>query len=383
MEVDHSAGGERTLFLEPGGELTLRALGAVPPGRPPLRLTRLTQGSGKHTAGSSSPPVAELFADFSQPVSVTGLKPGDYSLVVEQPGSALTPPRVLLRTDVRVERGQQQLVVEFRANESPMATVPVSGSLEIPESWQGPRQALIFRRVGVGSNAGLHGQRGLRLPLAELPLSKTGDRLWHTDKLTPGNYTWLVSGVPHEGVLTVGTLEQVQTLVIPAPAILEVSVRGDNGSLLQLGWRPRGKADNGLWTWQNLTSNLGTLRCTPGPLELAIRNCRTRQVLLETSHLAQPGAQVVELTLKVTSGISINLTEDGRDIPWDRTRHRATVTTLEGDTTLDCTDGRQALHRSGTWEVRLDTPAGYQDVFSKTVVVPAGEWVTVTVPLHR
>lgn len=204
VNVDHDAGGEREVRLEPAGRLEVQVVGFEPDCDVQLRV----YARGVERAAAS----AVLNEGGRQAFS--GLAIGIYEVRAEigVPGETM---RVLGGSRVEVHAQKTSHVSVELSNESVPAAVLVSGELRLPPA----AAALVDLALDVRPADGPALRRGdiKRISRAAMSIGPRGETLrWTADHLTPGSYVFTVAPMQYAVVVEVprGPLENV-CIVVP------------------------------------------------------------------------------------------------------------------------------------------------------------------------
>ena len=213
VNVDHDAGGEREVRLEPAGRLEVQVLGFEPDCQVQLRVY----------ARDVERPVASALLNEGGWQAFSGLAIGVYEVRAEI-GSPEETRRVLGASEVELHAQKTSHVVVELSQDPVPAAVPVSGKLLVP-----PAAASLDLALDVRPADGPAFRRGdiKRISRSAMGVGPRGETLsWTADHLTPGNYVFTVEPLQYAVLVEVprAPLENVR-IVVPELETLLVCVR--------------------------------------------------------------------------------------------------------------------------------------------------------------
>lgn len=209
VNVDHDAGGEREVRLEPAGRLEVQVLGFEPDCQVQLRV----YARGVERAAAS----ALLNEGGRQAFS--GLAIGDYEVRAEI-GAPEETRRLLGAREVEVLAQKTSHVVVELSSDSVPAAVLVSGELLVP-----PAAASLDLALDVRPADGPAFRLGdiKRISRSAMGIGPRGETLsWTADHLTPGNYVFTVEPLQYAVLVEVprAPLENVRIVVPDVETVL-------------------------------------------------------------------------------------------------------------------------------------------------------------------
>jgi len=311
VNVDHDAGGEREVRLEPAGRLEAQVLGF----EPDLQVQLRVYARGVERAAASA-----LLNEGGRQ-AFNGLAIGVYEVRAEigAPGENM---RVLGASEVEVHAQKTSHVVVELSQDSVPAAVLVSGELLLSPT----AAALVDLAIDVRPADGPALRHGdiKRISRAAMSFGPRGETLgWTADHLTPGSYVFTVAPMQYAVVVEVprAPLENVR-IVVPELATALVCVRDVRSRAplvdARLRWAraaPEGATSRG-WVESRFDAPSGCVRLALPRGELSLIASSPTHAELRVEVLVGPGDNDVLLELEPRLPREIVLRERDTLIAW-------------------------------------------------------------------
>lgn len=377
VELDTREPGERTVQLQPGGDLDLHAIGGTPPPDCVLRVLGNLQSS----------PVAEFPFDASRVTRVDRLPAGTWRLVVQK-GSWYEDPVTLGEVDATFVAGSTtEATIVLREGVAVPRPVVAAGTLSLADAW-GPAITLV---IEARDTTRTWQTQLVRIALDSMQPIGAGVRRWHAGELPPGNYRCSVAGAAWQVEFVLGPNGDEQiAVVVPDPCRVRVRcIDADSGAQVPPGnWGLRwvaaatetGAALGSAAAGQGADGAFELL-APPGAIELDAQPPGYQWTHLRVA--VQPGGNEVVMQMRRECGLMIDVVDDatGRSLPF---RPAFALTDASGRPAISYTGpDRLATREPGEFQLRVAEVPGYRSPPPRTVAVTAGQWTRVEVRLRK
>jgi len=349
VNVDHDAGGEREVRLEPAGRLEVQVTGFEPDLQVQLRVY----------ARDVERAAASALLNEGGRQAFNGLAIGRYEVRAEI-GAPEETRRVLGASAVEIHAQETSHAVVELSNASVPAAVLVTGVLVLPPA----AAALVDLALDVRPADGPALRQGdiKRISRAAMSVGPRGETLgWTADHLTPGNYVFTVAPVQYAVVVEVprAPLENVR-IVVPELAEALVCVRDGRSREpvldARLRWAraaPAGVAVRG-WVESRCDAHSGCVRLVLPRGELSLVASSPAHAEHRVEVLVGPGDNDVRIDLEPRIPREIVLRERDTLIAWSALATCAVRSVGAGQP--------QTCERSASGEMRVyfDEPGLYE-----------------------
>ncbi|MEM7203710.1 MAG: RNA polymerase sigma factor [Planctomycetota bacterium] len=385
IDVQHDRPGERTVTLDPGGDVTVTPTGTMPE-EAFVRLTRLDPVPAEIRARmplgvhSPTPHAVEVRARGQRPVTITGFLPGRYTARV-QVGS-FEAARTAGEAECEVVAGGTAAVAVPVVDEA-VAKAPLRGSLFVPPELVDVPLGLSLTRLDDGEE---HGQEALHLSSRRMREDPSDARrlLWEAPPVVPGRYVAYVSPVQHRLLFTVTPHGADLAVELPAVGVAELALRdaatGRAVSASVARWSdgelPGLRRNLSLDAAIDRRAGTVSFQAVAGPVTVHVEAAGYLPVSLEWD--LQPGTNQRTVELTATLGMVFEARHRGSLVPmpfdfWSGIQ----VTSPPG--APPPAGGRASTKRAtryfsqpGTYHVRFPDLAGYAPLPPREVVLTAG-----------
>jgi hypothetical protein len=358
IEIDQARGGERFLLLDQAGELEVEIVGTVSDLGAKLRLY-----------SSEFTPIFEQEIVGETRVSIEDIAPGSYR-VTAQVGEFFKDPLVLGEATAEVVAGGNTRVELVLAAQAKRVTVPLAGTLFLPEEWKLDEFQLELELL----DTPLGGWDG-HIPIGsdEMVVTAPGVRSWKAGPVQPGRYEAKLGELAFSTVFEVGPsgLTDARIEVPPPCEILVTCVDDDTGAEVTSepvdwhcaipegvhGWSSEDSTfDESLRRWR-IRAPIGRIR---------IETLASEYLDATTEIDAHAGTNEVELRLARLTGLTLVLRDGTTEIPWSDSME-ATLVPTEGQEQYESTrwgNGSITFLRKapGAYELRIATIPGYEPI---------------------
>ncbi|MEM9378447.1 MAG: hypothetical protein AAGB93_00765 [Planctomycetota bacterium] len=378
VSLDLEQGGERTVALEPGGDLRVKLDG---------------EGSGSlwvRLYRGSDAPFAESTANHGGTARFDGLPCGEYVVQVEH-GTRPTPDDDANRARTTILRGQTQ-TVELTVQPLPEPRRGrIAGSLVIPEASapDGLRMDLVRISAKHGRPTELIDVRRRRPKPVE-----GGEGLYTFDlgRHPIGRYQVRVRSLALQETFDLTAAGRTDLrLALPEPIeVFVVLEDARDGSVADVDWLRWTPTETGA---QRSAGSAGVrryegekyFRVLLPPREVEIRAGDQR--FLPATRIVTPVAgETIRIRLLPAANAVLRMTCDGTNVPWPRELAEATGLGHAGKGT-SFSSGRGGLRiqadASGPYRVELPSVAGYEIPETIEVVLVIGERIEVEIPISQ
>jgi hypothetical protein len=378
VAIDHAAGGERTLVLEPACALTIELIGNAEWLEPEVRLWPPDASKSAGYAFAAREPDSEDRAVFEF------LPPGTYIASVERGWAGQRESYG--RAEVSLLPGERaHVTVRVDLPERPTG-VTAAGTLTLPSSWgvdglklvlsgEGETQKWAPERIELGWAA-----------MAALPDGPRAERrrAWRIELPTSGSYRLVVLPLAYRRLLEVpaGGLEGVD-LDVPQPADVEVRVVDvDSGEQIEVesmywsGARVEGLRGGALYTAvADPETGRVRFRAPAGDIQVHTKGSTLMLVGRDGSFTVEPGPNLLEVAVHRQIGVRFAFKDGEAAVPWSWD-WRLGAHRLDGQARDESRSiGMLWFQQEGTYELRSNGIPGYQSIDGTRFEVVAGQGV--------
>ena len=313
VQVDGALGGERTVQLEPGGELAVTTRGDAPPTGARVRVRRPGAPVFQY--------VVERELAAGESFLVGDLLPGDYEVLVQTGAGDATC--TYGRAPVAVAAGTRAEVSVAIDRAAVPERVPLAGSLVLPATLRGEALTLRLRRDRDYTES--LGQAEVVLETRDMQAvpGRPDELAWSAGEVLPGRYSATVPEIRFGARLSVPDDPPEVRIWVAAPVEVEVSFRdAASGAAVVPMWfgtcagrfDGRRRNRNQVYGVDLRTDGTATVRAVPGELGITVRAEGYRKVDRAPVRLDAAGTPVV-VELARAVGLRVSLEQGGAAVP--------------------------------------------------------------------
>ncbi len=388
IRIDFSAGGDRLLELQRGGELNLYLQAQAQDPGTTIRLRETER----------SRPLVELPAAGRDRILINSIAAGDY-LISAELGAWYEKPRVLASARATISPGVRSELTLNLETVTARAKVSLEGTLFVPEEWQQEKVLILpaFPALTLNLLDTPVGGSEKRTHIWSYQMTRDpidGNLLYWSAEVQPGRYELRVLGLYYSISLEVGDSGRRDVRIdVPPPARVRVhTVDAKSGGVAEierLNWtcaRPqwvRGGAMASVTRDPEL--DYFEFRVPQGKIEIG----GSGQGYLRGTQVLHVGAGLTEAILKLDKGcgLSIRVQDGDRPVPWDR-NWRVRLTAVEGGgqtrgSTTSSEGVRHYVSEPGRYRLTFPKIAGFRPVPDREFQIQEGQVIDHVVRLER